>query len=67
MKPPLPPRYDSVVAIHQRVQVQTPDGSGTAIATAFDGEAMIYLVVADDGRGAPRWRREDELSEARAG
>jgi hypothetical protein len=67
MKPALPPRYDSVVALLQRLEVRTSEGAGTAIATAFDGDAMIYLVVPDDGRGAPRWLRESELSGARVG
>jgi hypothetical protein len=65
MKPPIPPRYDSVVALYQRVDVDTPHGPGTAVATAFDGDAMIYLVVLDSGRGAPRWMREGDLNDAR--
>jgi hypothetical protein len=68
MKPPLPPRYDSVVALLQRLAVDTAeDGPGTAIATAFDGDGMLYLVVFDSGRGAPRWVRESDISGARAG
>jgi hypothetical protein len=66
MKPPLPQRFESVVALLQRVAVDTPEsGPGTAIATAFDGDAMIYLVVFDSGRGAPRWVRESEISGTR--
>jgi hypothetical protein len=61
MKPPLPPTYDSVVSLHQRVEVSTDEGRGTAVATAFDGDRMLYLVIYDDGRGAPRWVRETDL------
>jgi hypothetical protein len=61
MKAPVPPTYDSVVSLHQRVEVSTDEGRGTAVATAFDGDGMIYLVVSDHGRGAPRWVREGDL------
>jgi hypothetical protein len=68
MKAPLPARYDSVVGLLQRLEVDAAeDGPGRAIATAFDGEEMIYLVVFDHGRGAPRWVREGDLSGARVG
>jgi hypothetical protein len=68
MKPPLPSRFDSVVALLQRVDVTTTeDGPGRAIATAFDGGGMLYLVAFDHGRGAPRWVREGEISATRAG
>jgi hypothetical protein len=67
MRPPLPPRYDSVVALYQRVELRTPEGVGTAIATAFDGDAMIYLVVLHQGGAAPRWVREEDVTGASVG
>ena len=67
MRPPLPPRYDSVVALYQRVELQTPEGAGTAIATAFGGDAMIYLVVLHQGGASPRWVSEKDVTGASVG
>lgn len=59
-----PPTYDAVVPLLQRLQVQTAEGPGTAIATASTGRAMIYLVVAADGASAPRWVADETLEGA---
>ena len=65
MKRFLPPTYESVVALVHLLSVDTPAGPGSAIATAFDGDGMLYLVVADRGDSAPRWVPETELTAAR--
>jgi hypothetical protein len=61
---PKPKTYDSVVALMQRLELRWEGGEGDAIATAFDGDAMLYLVVARAGDTIPRWIAEDELSAA---
>ena len=63
-KAPKPKTYDSVVALHHVLEVRWDGGDGDAIATAFDGEQMLYLVVARAGDAAPVWVAADALSAA---
>lgn len=61
---PKPKTYDSVVALHQRLEVRWDGGEGDAIATAFDGDEMLYLVVPRSGDTVPLWVAAGSLSAA---
>lgn len=61
---PKPKTYDSVVALFHRLEVQWEDRAGDAIATAFDGSEMIYLVVPRTGETVPVWIAGGALSAA---
>lgn len=61
---PKPQTYDSVVALYHRLAVQWDGRSGDAIATAYDGDEMIYLVVPQVGDTVPAWVAGSSLSAA---
>ncbi len=61
-KAPKPKTYDSVVALLQALEVRWDGGEGDAIATAFDGDQMLYLVVPRAGDTVPRWVATEALS-----
>jgi hypothetical protein len=61
---PKPKTYDSVVALFHRLEVSWDGGGGDAIATAFDGDEMLYLVVPRSGQTVPVWVASGSLSGA---
>ncbi len=61
---PKPKTYDSVVALHHLLEVRWDGGEGDAIATAYDGDQMIYLVVPRSGDTVPLWVAAESLSAA---
>lgn len=62
MSQPKPPTYDAVTPVLRPLNVETADGPGQAIALAYTGKEMIYLVAFDDR--APEWVGEGEVLRA---
>ena len=61
---PQPKTFDSVVALLHRIEVHWDERGGDAIATAFDGKEMLYLVVPRTGDTVPLWVAGSALSAA---